>query len=141
METLHEICVKAVNKMVDGYISRHISFITPEDDISFSMKQNGEIPMVTIEWVSENLARETISESPKRNLAEVIDRILEAIPPENKNLVDRINSIKQSTLCAAPEMQYLFWLRCASVLSSVIGDPVLDWQKRVADIFGGFDVR
>ncbi len=53
---LHELCVQAVNKMVEEGITRHMSFISPEDDISFGLKEGGKIPKVTIEWVDASEA-------------------------------------------------------------------------------------
>jgi hypothetical protein len=52
---LHELCVEAVNKMVEEGIIRHISYISPEDAIAFEL--NGDkIPKVTIEWVDASEA-------------------------------------------------------------------------------------
>ena len=53
---LHEICVEAVEKMYSDHISHHVSFISPEDDISFGLKEGGKIPKVTIEWVDASEA-------------------------------------------------------------------------------------
>lgn len=58
-KSLHRICVEAVNKMVVEGIVRHVSFISPEDEIVFGLKEGGKIPKVTIEFVdaseSENM--------------------------------------------------------------------------------------
>ena len=48
---LHDICVVAVNKMIDEGIHKHISYISNEDNIIFGLKEGGKIPKVTIEWV------------------------------------------------------------------------------------------
>ena len=50
-DDLHELCVRAVNVMVEQDITRHISYITPEDNINFQLSLDGKIPKVTIEWV------------------------------------------------------------------------------------------
>ena len=55
-KSLHEICVEAVNKMVEENITRHISFVSGEDAISFGLKEGGKIPKVTIEWVEASEA-------------------------------------------------------------------------------------
>ena len=52
---LHELCVEAVNKMVEEGITRHISYVSPEDAITFGMKDT-LIPKVTIEWVEASEA-------------------------------------------------------------------------------------
>jgi hypothetical protein len=52
-KSLHEICIEAVEKMVADDITRHISYISPEDNLSFCLKHGGKIPKVTIEWVDE----------------------------------------------------------------------------------------
>lgn len=54
--SLHELCVAAVNKMVENEVDRHVSFISVEDDLRFGLKEGGKIPKVTIEWVDENEA-------------------------------------------------------------------------------------
>jgi hypothetical protein len=53
---LHKLCVLAVNEMVAEDIARHVSYISPEDEISFGLKAGGRIPKVTIEWVDEQEA-------------------------------------------------------------------------------------
>lgn len=55
--TLHEMCVMSVNRMVGDGITRHVSYISPEDAINFGLKANGRIPKVTIEWVDEHEAQ------------------------------------------------------------------------------------
>ena len=55
---LHALCVFAVNKMVKEGITRHVSFISAEDDITFGLKESGKIPKVTIEWVDASEANE-----------------------------------------------------------------------------------
>ena len=52
-KSLHEICVEAVNKMVEENITRHVTYVSGEDNISFGLKAGGKIPKVTIEWVEE----------------------------------------------------------------------------------------
>ena len=54
--SVHELCVAAVNRMVEDEADRHVSFISTEDDISFGLKEGGKIPKVTIEWVDESEA-------------------------------------------------------------------------------------
>ena len=51
-DDLHELCVRAVNVMVEQGVTRHISYITPEDNINFQLSLSGKIPKVTIEWVN-----------------------------------------------------------------------------------------
>jgi hypothetical protein len=52
-ETLHRLCVHAVNQMVAEGIEKHISYIDQDDQITFGLKEGGKIPKVTIEWVEE----------------------------------------------------------------------------------------
>lgn len=54
MKTLHELCVIATNKMISDNVTKHISYISPEDDITFGLKEGGKIPKVTIEFVEES---------------------------------------------------------------------------------------
>ena len=59
--SLHELCVAAVNKMIEDEVSRHVSFISEEDDLRFRLEELqleycGKIPKVTIEWVDESEA-------------------------------------------------------------------------------------
>ncbi len=54
--SLHEICVEAVRKMILEGITHHVSFISAEDDISFGLKAGGKIPKVTIEWADASEA-------------------------------------------------------------------------------------
>lgn len=57
---LHTVCVLAVNKMVSEGITRHISYISPDDGVAFLMKDNGRVPRVKIEWVDQS---ETLPEN------------------------------------------------------------------------------
>ena len=51
-DDLHELCVRAVNVMVEQGVTRHVSYITPEDNVSFfRLGLIGKIPKVTVEWV------------------------------------------------------------------------------------------
>jgi hypothetical protein len=52
---LHELCVEAVNKMIEEDITRHISYISQADAITFELK-GSKIPKVTIEWVDASEA-------------------------------------------------------------------------------------
>ena len=52
-QDLHQLCVDAVNAMVEQQITRHVSYISPEDPIAFGLKAGGRVPKVTIEWVDE----------------------------------------------------------------------------------------
>ena len=54
--TLHEICVAAVEKMVEDGVEKHVSYISAEDNPAFSMRADGKIPKVTIEWVDASEA-------------------------------------------------------------------------------------
>ena len=56
--TLHEICVMAVNAMVEDGVEKHISYISAEDNINFGLKNGGRIPKVTIEWVDASEAED-----------------------------------------------------------------------------------
>lgn len=79
--SLHEMCVEVVNKMVQENITNHISYISGEDNIFFGLKEGGKIPKVTIEWVEEDesypnlgepgydvfIANHTATEKPQSN--------------------------------------------------------------------------
>jgi len=56
---LHELCVEAVNAMVEEGIEKHVSYISAEDNITFALKEGGKVPKVTIEWVDESEAMPT----------------------------------------------------------------------------------
>jgi len=60
-KSLNEICVNAVNEMVHEGIEKHVQFISPEDNISFGLKEGGKIPKVTIEWVNASEANPAVS--------------------------------------------------------------------------------
>lgn len=51
MTDLHRLCVQLVNEMVEAGITRHISYIGSDDDITFLMIPNGKVMKVTVEWV------------------------------------------------------------------------------------------
>lgn len=78
-----------------------------------------------------------------RTLPHVIDKILERIPVEEKtqSLIARLKSTRRSGEFAAPEMMRVFWKECQDALVEEIGDPVEDWQKKVALIFSGQEVN
>ena len=51
---VHEFCVAATIAMVAAGITKHVSFVHPEDlgaKPTFRMKAGGRIPKITIEWV------------------------------------------------------------------------------------------
>lgn len=50
-ETLHEMCIKAIEKMIREGITRHVSYANPEDGLPFDIAFNIKVPKVTIEWV------------------------------------------------------------------------------------------
>lgn len=54
--SIHDVCVEAVNLMVEEGIEKHVSFISGEDSIRFGLKDGGRIPKVTIEWVDASEA-------------------------------------------------------------------------------------
>ena len=56
---VHGFCVAAVVAMVNDGITRHTSFIHPEDlnETTFGLKADGKIPKITIEWVDVSEAQ------------------------------------------------------------------------------------
>lgn len=82
-------------------------------------------------------------EATMRNLSETIDKMLAVIPAEQASLIERLESIKQSSLFAAPEMQASWWRICRCVLmvefteNGKLSLPE-EWQKQVAATFSEY---
>ena len=72
-----------------------------------------------------------------RNLADVIDQMVEVIPANEETLIARLNATRQSVLFAAPELESFWWNMCAERLNDEIGQPTKKWQKQIGLIFSG----
>lgn len=57
-KSLHEICVEAVETMIQERITRHVSYINAEDGLHIPL--GVKVPKVTIEWVD---AKEAVPEN------------------------------------------------------------------------------
>lgn len=72
-----------------------------------------------------------------RELADVIDLIVEQIPETENLLLLRLESMKSSVVCRAPEMTSFWWHELQDLLIQDIGDPVEEWELKVEKIFTG----
>ena len=72
-----------------------------------------------------------------RPLHEVIKQIQKAIPQTEVELQDELKRIDYNLSFAAPETHKRFWFEVAKVFEDKIGDPTVDWQFAVRDIFSG----
>lgn len=92
---INEKCVEAVNEMVGEGIEKHVQFISPEDNISFGLKEGGKIPKVTIEWVDASEADPENFEAPKTFEA-VVKPVMEWMAknkhPHMSIVIDSINA-------------------------------------------------
>ena len=68
-----------------------------------------------------------------RNLGDVIEEIQQF--SQSHQLNTELQCIKESLICAAPEMIPFWWQETASCLQSNIPDLNQDWQKTVFKIF------
>lgn len=74
-----------------------------------------------------------------RNIAIVVDRILQEIPddwPNKKQLQQRVDDRVQSSLYTAPELMWLRWQEVGEILGEELGEPDTEWKNEIADIFG-----
>jgi len=74
-----------------------------------------------------------------RNLALIIERILEKIPNHKKweDLKTTLEDNRTSVICAAPESMRMWWHEVAWALEDYIGEPTEDWMKEIIEIFSG----
>jgi hypothetical protein len=72
-----------------------------------------------------------------RNLVDVIDQMIAVIPETEKQLRGRLESLKTTCVYSSPEQDSARWSHCAEILMGEIGEPVTEWQKKVAEIFSG----
>ncbi len=74
----------------------------------------------------------------QRMLCRVLDDVLQLIPIDDYEiLVSELKSIQTSASYAAPEVQGAWWFHAAQALNEHLGEPKLDWQIKIAEIFGG----
>lgn len=73
-----------------------------------------------------------------RNIIEVIDKMIEHIPVDQREfVVPDLEKIKVSVRYKAPEAIFECWNRCAAILKYHFGKPDTDWKKEIAAIFSG----
>ncbi len=58
-----------------------------------------------------------------RNLHDVIDEMIPHIPKEEESLIGELQSAKESSLVAAPELVYIHWQRVADTFAGRFGTP------------------
>lgn len=68
-----------------------------------------------------------------RDLTEVLDQIM-TIPELPHGLKHDLQSIKESAMYTAPELQYMCWDRAAECLSN---EPEGEWSEQACTIFTG----
>jgi len=76
----------------------------------------------------------------QRNIAEIIDKIVEQIPDHYMyfDLREGLKKIKRDSVYKAPEAMGDCWHRIACLLQEYLGDPKThDWKQRIANIFSG----
>jgi len=83
---------------------------------------------------------ETTPKIKKRDLSDVIEALLVHVPETEEKLVRTLKSIKDSANFCPPESMGVLWKRTSIVLMDEIGQPTEPWQKRVSDIFSGYDL-
>jgi hypothetical protein len=69
-----------------------------------------------------------------REIVKVLDRIRTEVPPDCVALLAGLQAVEESARYTAPETIWRLWGKLELVLSKEIGEPELDWQKRVAAI-------
>lgn len=76
-----------------------------------------------------------------RPLDKVIEATLKLIPADydKRDLLSKqLESIKESSLYAAPEMQVEWWYKFGLLLQTTLGDPEgIDWKEAVVDLVTG----
>lgn len=72
-----------------------------------------------------------------RDLPETLDKIIPLIPPGDAALIAKLESIKQSALFAAPEIQTAWWKRCENILNFIMPPIDADWKVQVMETFNG----
>ena len=72
-----------------------------------------------------------------RDLSKVIDAMLEHVPASEARLVDKLKSVRNSSLYTAPEVMGAVWRSVQNLLVCHVGEPTETWQHKVHDIFVG----
>jgi hypothetical protein len=70
-----------------------------------------------------------------RKLEDVIDAICEVVPGDENDLVLSLQDIKDSVLCAAPEMLGVWWREAAETLADYLPNESEECQKIVIAIW------
>ena len=69
-----------------------------------------------------------------RNLTDVINKMLEVIPIDH-GIAPILRDNKSSAAFAAPEMMGHWWSEVADNLQEYLGEPDVEWKRRVQAIF------
>lgn len=73
-----------------------------------------------------------------RDLGEVIDALLEVIPPGEVELRAELAKQRCDTRYRAPELAAEGWNRVSHILMDLVGDPAgCEWKQQVGLIFAG----
>lgn len=79
-----------------------------------------------------------------RNIDDIINQILDIIKNKSNldlkktdSLVAELNSLKESLRYRAPELSFISWNELAYILNTYLDPERSDWEKEIADIFGG----
>ena len=78
-----------------------------------------------------------------RNLAEVIDNILEIKTPEDfdhASFSAELLRVKNSYLYAAPEVQMMHWNGAATILEQRLGNADAPWKLQIITIWMPVDI-
>ena len=73
----------------------------------------------------------------KRDLVEVLENVLRAIPPRESDLRAMLDDVLDSARYTPPEGMYVRWNAALAILETEVGAPVTGWQKQIAKIFKG----
>lgn len=71
-----------------------------------------------------------------RELINVLNEIINTIPKTETVILHRLDNLKGSVLCTAPELMHEWWYRTHDVLTENVPEkPTEDWQWKILSIF------
>lgn len=69
-----------------------------------------------------------------RDLVEVLDKILLLVPEEH-SIYESLKSVRTSAIYCAPEAMWQWWQVGTKILAEGIGEPLVAWEFKVADLW------
>lgn len=73
-----------------------------------------------------------------RRLEDVIDKMVTQIPLSETDLLEQLESVRESVLYASPETVTMWWMQTAQILTNRFGEnnvPEDSWEKAVERIW------